>query len=127
MQIKDRPVTLEGQTEKVRTGHGTMYVTTNWDNGSGLPFEMFATMGKAGGCEAAHLEALTRLVSLLLRSGVHPSYIIAQLRSINCHPYMVGNEKVMNSSPADAIARVLERNYEEVDEGNAEQTAQARE
>ena len=59
---KERPRAVQGITDRVRTGHGNMYITVNfWD---GEPFELFSTLGKAGGCDSAQLEAISRLVSL---------------------------------------------------------------
>jgi len=111
MPRTDRPQCLEGKTVKVRTGHGTLYVTVNWHPETGLPFEVFATLGKAGGCESAHLEALTRLISVVLQHGIHPTEVISQLRQVTCHPYGMGGD-IENTSPADAIAHVLEGSYD---------------
>jgi ribonucleoside-diphosphate reductase alpha chain len=83
-----------------------MYVTINW-NGDGKPFEVFTRVGKAGGCASSQSEAMGRMVSLALRSGVHPSHIVKQLRGISCHlPRGMGNNKVL--SCADGVAQVLE-------------------
>ena len=59
---RERPTSVRGVTERVRTGHGNMYVTITFDD-SGKPFEVFTTLGKAGGCDSANLEAVSRLVS----------------------------------------------------------------
>jgi ribonucleoside-diphosphate reductase alpha chain len=111
-EIKDtheprgRPQALSGLTQKVETSCGTMYVTINW-NGDGKPFEVFTRVGKAGGCASSQSEAMGRMVSLALRSGVHPSHIVKQLRGISCHlPRGMGNNKVL--SCADGVAQVLE-------------------
>ena len=69
---RERPRQTQGITERVRTGHGNMYVTVNLD-GEGMPFEVFGTMGKAGGCDAALLEAVSRLVSLACVPGLRPA------------------------------------------------------
>jgi len=101
-----RPQALSGLTQKVETSCGTMYVTINW-NGNGKPFEVFTRVGKAGGCASSQSEAMGRMVSLALRSGVHPSHIVKQLRGISCHlPRGMGNNKVL--SCADGVAQVLE-------------------
>jgi ribonucleoside-diphosphate reductase alpha chain len=60
--IRERPVSLKGWTYRMQTGCGPLYVTINEDEG-GL-FELFTTMGKAGGCAASQSEAIGRMVSL---------------------------------------------------------------
>ena len=103
---RDRPRTTHGITERVRTGHGNMYVTINFDEDN-KPFELFGTLGKSGGCDSAQLEAISRLVSLALRSGVEPRHIIEQLRGITCCPAW-DSGTLVRSSP-DAVALALER------------------
>ena len=101
-----RPQTIQGITERVRTGHGNMYVTINYDE-EGKPFEVFGTLGKSGGCDSAQLEAISRLVSLALRSGVDPQNVIEQLRGITCCP--AWDEGTLVRSSPDAVALALER------------------
>ena len=101
-----RPHEMKGATERIRTGHGNMYVTINFDTDE-KPFEVFSTLGKAGGCESASLEAISRLISLALRSGVNPTTIVEQLRGITCVP--AWDHGVLVGSPADAVALALER------------------
>ena len=48
---------------------GDLYVTINEDV-NGRPFEVFCTLGKAGGAANADAEAVGRLMSLALRSGI---------------------------------------------------------
>jgi len=97
---------MQGLTERVRTGHGTLYVTINFDE-QGRPFEVFSTLGKAGGCDAAQLEAISRLVSLALRSGVDATQIVDQIRGVTCCPVWEGGIQV-RSAP-DAVALALSR------------------
>ncbi len=102
-----RPEVTTGTTSKVMTGCGNLYVTMNEDP-SGGPFEVFTQMGKAGGCASSQLEAIGRLVSLAMRSGVESREIVEQLRGIRCPaPSWENGERIL--SCADAIARVLER------------------
>ena len=98
--------TIQGVTERVRTGHGNMYVTINYDY-EGKPFEVFGTLGKSGDCDSAQLEAISRLVSLALRSGVDPQNVIEQLRGITCCP--AWDEGTLVRSSPDAVALALER------------------
>ena len=103
---RERPQSIKGVTERVRTGHGNMYVTINFDEDH-RPFEVFGNLGKAGGCDSAQLEAISRLVSLALRSGIDPSAVLEQLRGITCCP--AWDEGTLVRSGPDAVALALER------------------
>jgi ribonucleoside-diphosphate reductase alpha chain len=84
---------------------GDLYVTVNEDD-QGRPFEVFATLGKAGGAAMADVEAIGRLISLSLRSGITLADVIAQLRGISCDRAVgFGPNKVL--SVPDAIAQAL--------------------
>jgi ribonucleoside-diphosphate reductase alpha chain len=105
-----RPQSIRGVTERVRTGHGNMYVTINFDE-EGTPFEVFGNLGKAGGCDSAQLEAISRLVSLALRSGLDPKIVIEQLRGITCCP--AWDDGTLVRSGPDAVALAMERHTSE--------------
>ena len=119
MRPRKRPPVTRGQTERVKTGCGTLYVTINEDD-EGV-CEVFTTIGKAGGCSAAFSEATARMISLALRSGVELEQIVRQLRGIRCPHPVWQNGKLILSCP-DAIALVLQR-Y--IDEKNGKQPSQA--
>jgi ribonucleoside-diphosphate reductase alpha chain len=106
--VKDRPETLEGFTTKMATGYGNLYVTVTEFEGE--PFEVFATIGKSGRSTTAKTEAIGRLVSLSLRSGVQVDKIVEQLKGIGGeHPIFLKDGLVL--SIPDAISRVLEKRY----------------
>jgi len=107
IEPRPRPQTTTGTTSKTMTGCGNLYVSIN-DDEKGKPFKVFSQMGKAGGCASSQLEAIGRLVSLALRSGIDPQAVTAQLRGIRCPaPSWENGTRIL--SCADAMARVLER------------------
>ncbi|MEN6507495.1 MAG: vitamin B12-dependent ribonucleotide reductase [Smithella sp.] len=102
---RERPKVLKGWTYQMQTGCGPLYITVNEDN-TGL-FELFTTMGKAGGCAASQSEAIGRMVSLAWRSGLQARQVIKQLQGISCHsPSGFGENKVL--SCADAVAKAIQ-------------------
>ena len=116
---RQRPVSVMGVTDRVRTGHGTMFVNLTFDE-DGHPFEVFAHLGKAGGCDSAYLEAIARLASLGLRSGIDPGQIVDQLKGITCDPAWDGGTLV-RSAP-DAVALALSRHLLEEGAGSGTTT-----
>ncbi|HXI09311.1 MAG TPA: vitamin B12-dependent ribonucleotide reductase [Thermodesulfobacteriota bacterium] len=95
-----------GVTKKIKTGCGNLYVTINEDE-EGRPFEIFTQIGKAGGCVASQCEAMGRMTSLALRSGIQAEEIVKQMRGISCHlPVGYGGGKVMSCS--DAMAQAMD-------------------
>jgi ribonucleoside-diphosphate reductase alpha chain len=108
---RQRPQALRGFTMKMMSPLGDLYVTINEDD-RGRPFEVFCTLGKAGGAAMADAEAIGRLVSLGLRSGIPISRIKDQLRGISCDRAVgVGPNKVL--SAPDAVGQAIERYLEE--------------
>jgi len=103
---RKRPKVTRGVTERVNTGCGYIYVTVNFDS-RGIS-EVFSTLGKAGGCAAAQLEAISRLTSVALRSGIDIDSIVKHLRGIRC-PSIAWEQGHAILSCADAIASVLEK------------------
>jgi len=100
-----RPSLIHGVTDRVRTGHGNMYITINYRDGH--PFEVFSNLGKAGGCDSAQLEAISRLISLALRSGIATEQVVEQLSGITCCP--AWDDGTLVRSAPDAVALVLGR------------------
>ncbi len=99
-----RPRRLKGITDKIKTGEGTAYITVNEKDGE--PFELFIELGKSGKDSAANAEAIGRLASLCLRSGVRVENIIRQLDGITGDSPTWDNGKTVKSV-ADAVAKVL--------------------
>ena len=101
-----RPAETMGSTLKSGTGCGSLYITINWDQ-QGM-CELFASMGKAGGCAASQIEAIGRLTSLALRAGIDPDSIVKQLKGIRCPSPQLGRGG-MTYSCADAIGKAVEK------------------
>ena len=110
---RERPRALTGSTYQMETGCGPLYITINEDE-KGL-FELFTTMGKAGGCAASQCEAIGRLVSLSWRSGGQARQTVKQLIGITCHkPAGFGENRI--TSCADAVAKAVELHMLKEDE-----------
>ena len=101
-----RPMLTSGVTQRVRTGEGNLYITNNEDD-RGI-CEVFTTIGKAGGNAQAQSEAVSRLISLALRSGLNPHEVVKQLKGISGPSPVWQDGDVILSTP-DAIGKALEK------------------
>jgi ribonucleoside-diphosphate reductase alpha chain len=104
-QPRIRPTQTQGLTRRIKTGEGTLYITINEDE-HGL-CEVFTTIGKAGGNAAAQSEAISRLISLALRSGINPQSIVRQLKGISGPNPTWEDGRLILSTP-DAIGKALD-------------------
>ena len=105
---RERPDIIHGYTYRIKTAYGKLFVTIN-DDAQGQPFEIFSHLGKAGGFFAAKAEAICRLISLALRSGIDPQEVIDQLKGIRGPTPTWSDEGKMILSLPDAIAQILEK------------------
>lgn len=105
---RPRPRKTTGSTIKAKTGCGSLFITLNKDEED--LFEVFANLGKAGGCPSQS-EATARILSVALRSGVEPEILIEQLKGIRCLSTVTRrkiNKDIDVLSCPDAIARAIE-------------------
>ncbi|MBI4543072.1 MAG: vitamin B12-dependent ribonucleotide reductase [Gemmatimonadetes bacterium] len=106
-QKRSRPDLLRGVTRRIETPLGTAYVTITEDERA-QPFEVFISLGKAGAPLMSDVEAIGRLISLALRSGIPMAEIHRQLRGISSDKVIgLGPNKVM--SVPDAIGIAIEK------------------
>jgi len=104
-EIRERPKTLPSKSYKEEVGCGSLYVTVSKHNGEII--EVYATLGKSGGCSMCQNSALCRSISVGLRSGVPAQRFVKILKGMRCPNPVPGLDE--NYSCADAIGRVLEK------------------
>ncbi len=109
-KVKERPgLVVFGKTIKDTTPWGSIYVTLNFDGKE--PFEIFINVGKSGSELKAMTEALSRVISIGLRSGCSLEDFIDTLKGLSGKEYWMLNcddDHVARSIP-DAIALLLEK------------------
>jgi ribonucleoside-diphosphate reductase alpha chain len=105
-QKRSRPDILKSTAIRKETPLGVMFVHITEDD-KGQPFEVFINLGKAGGSAMADAEAMGRMISLALRSGISIQQVHRQLRGISSDRAVgLGPNKVL--SVPDAIGLALE-------------------
>jgi ribonucleoside-diphosphate reductase alpha chain len=101
---RERPSMLQGTTFRHDTPLGQMFTNITVDS-QGQPFEVFISLGKAGGSAMADAEALGRMISLALRSGIPLKAVHKQLRGISSDRAVgMGPNKVLSMPDAVGIA-----------------------
>lgn len=103
---RKRPRLTVGKTLRIPVGDtcGSLFITVNHDDIG--PCESFVALGRGGGCISSHVEALGRLVSLALRSGIDYTEIVDQLSGIRCSKARWEEGRSIHSCP-DAVALAL--------------------
>jgi ribonucleoside-diphosphate reductase alpha chain len=118
-RVKERPgLVVFGKTIKESTPWGSIYITLNFDGKD--PFEIFITIGKSGSELKAMTEALSRAISIGLRSGSKLEDFIDTLKGLSGKEYwMFGfDESHVARSIPDAIAVLLEKLVERDDQNS---------
>jgi len=116
MQPSQRPKTRSGKTIGYKTGCGHVYITVNVDE-SENPVEVFARMGKVGGCGFVMLESLGRVLSVALRCGVDVNVLTKQCLGLSC-PNGIWENGERVESCVSAVGMALRMVLEEKEEKN---------
>ena len=112
--VRPRPDSLSGVTQRIETGYGKVYVTINEDE-DGRPFELFANIGHSGGFTNSFTEAVAKVVSTALRSGVNPQEVVDELQGTRS-PKVAWDRGSRIQSIPDALGTALQRHIDgEVD------------
>ncbi len=115
LKPQKRPDALPSTTHKISTGLGRLYITITYFGKK--PFEVFCSIGKSGFSSMADAEAIGRLTSLALRTGITTEEIVKQLKGIGGSEPTFHNGALIQSIP-DAIAHALEAHIGEVQVNN---------
>lgn len=105
----ERPIEIRGKTVKMRTNLGSAYITVNNDPDTNESVEVFIRIGKQGSEVAAAAEAVGKLISFGLQSGIPVANIVDHLEGITSTPVWSNGTQV--KSLWDAVARVLNNDY----------------
>ena len=108
---RERPDALQGVSQRIDTGYGKIYVTINEDPETGQPFELFANIGHSGGFTNSFTEALAKVISTSLRSGVDPDEIVDELCGTRS-PKVAWDKGEQIQSIPDAIGTAMRRYLE---------------
>ncbi len=103
---KKRPKVVQSVTERVESGCGKLYITTTFLDDE--VFEVFAALGKSGGCAHCFLQAITTCITMGIRHGVPLDVYIKKLTGSRC-PAPQWDDGVQHLSCVDAISKVLDR------------------
>lgn len=104
----ERPFSMRGLTTKIRTPHGSMFVTINFFEGQVK--EVFVVVSKPGSELRACAEALGRVISLALQKGVPPEDILETLENIKTEEVAWNNHNGQSftvSSIPDGISKAI--------------------
>ncbi|WP_247009785.1 adenosylcobalamin-dependent ribonucleoside-diphosphate reductase [Halorientalis litorea] len=109
---RSRPDALRGVSQRIDTGYGKLYVTINEDPETGEPFELFANIGHSGGFTNSFTEALAKVISTALRSGVDPMEVVDELQGTRS-PKVAWDKGEQIQSIPDAIGTAMRRYLED--------------
>ncbi len=104
----ERPFSMRGLTTKIRTPHGSMFVTINFLEGKIR--EVFVVVSKPGSELRACAEALGRVISLALQKGVPAEDLVETLENIKTEQVSwnkIDERSFSVSSIPDGIAKAM--------------------
>ena len=110
LEPRKRALVTRGKTYEVKTEQGDLYITINEDD-EGI-VEVFLNIGKSGSFTQGYTEALGRMISMALRSGIKPDSIVKQLQGIRTSTPTLNRGMFVYSVP-DAVAKILKKHVEE--------------
>lgn len=113
LEPRKRDLVTRGKTYEVKTEQGDLYITINEDD-EGI-VEVFLNIGKSGSFTQGYTEALGRMISMTLRSGIKPDSIVKQLQGIRTSTPTLNRGMFIYSVP-DAVAKILKKHIEEQQE-----------
>ncbi len=98
---------MPGFTRRVKMACGYVYITINHDL-EGRPAEIFARLGKAGGCQCALLQGIARTLSILAQESPEAlERALASLKGIECPGAQPGERGKVFLSCLDAISKLM--------------------
>lgn len=110
LEPRKRALVTRGFTYEVKTEQGDLYITINEDE-KGI-VEVFLNIGKSGSFTQGYTEALGRMISMALRSGIKPDSIIKQLQGIRTSTPTLNRGMFIYSVP-DAVAKIMKKHLED--------------
>ncbi|HKX12800.1 MAG TPA: hypothetical protein VJP40_06580, partial [bacterium] len=103
---RERPEVLQANTRVIHTGCGPLNVSFARDSHG--PYEVRAQLGQPGTCAHTQTEAISRLISLCLSSGIDQRLVYEQIRGMRCETSTYDRgERILGC--VDGIAKVFER------------------
>src|SRR6267143_4805519 len=96
-KMTTEPEVLPSIVIQTHTPDGTMYVTIMERNG--VPYKIDVQIGKSGSSIRAWTDAIARLVSLALRSGVNIHTIVEEVSDITSYRQAWQQDKEIRSGP----------------------------
>lgn len=97
------------------TSCGKLYIHVGFEEGQSLPCRIMATLGKAGNCQACHLEAFTAGLNVVLDIQDMKAFfrILSETEGIRC-PKPYPGAQVDNSMPLSCVDGLVKATKEAI-------------